>query len=448
MYKLITCTICLLFLVSNTSAQQITSVTLDEAIQIALENNVQIKLSQNAMERQENAVFRSRTEFLPSLSSSINSGRTVGRQFDQSTVRFDDFAADRISSSLSTQVTLFSGWRNINNLRASRSSQDASVDLHQRTEETVIFNTAAQFLAIILDEELLGIAEDNLETTKGQLEQVEAQVEVGMRPIVDLYNQEAAVASSELAVIQRTNALNFSKLNLIGTLQIDPFVDYEFISPDIDDVEFQTKDFNLTELVNHALANRSDIRATEATILAQHYSLEATKGALYPTINLGANVSSSYNSLQQFNFSDQFFESNINRGLSVNIQIPIFNRYNARTNIQQQEINYKNAQLDLENLQIEIIQEIRQAYNDYITETQQLETTAKLELAAEKAFETERERYNVGSSTLIELNDANNRYVSAVSERIQAQYRFIFQEKVLDFYIGRISAEEISNILE
>ncbi|MEX0928091.1 MAG: TolC family protein [Balneolales bacterium] len=446
MPKFITSLFCMCILAVNLSAQQPASITLEEAIGIALENNVNIKRSQNAIERQKVGVFQSRAEFLPNLSSSINSGRTIGRQFDQATVSFDDFAADRMSGSLSTGITLFSGWRNINNLRASRSSLSATEDDYERTRETVMFNTAAQFLNIILDEELVGVAEDNLQNSRRQLEQVEAQVEVGMRPIVDLYNQEATVASNELAVIQRENALNLSKVNLIGILQIDPFADYEFVSPGIEGMELEPKNYVLAELVEQAMANRRDVRATETSIQTQRFALDAAKGAHYPTVTLGASLSSNYNSLQQFGFSDQFFESNINRGLSVNIQIPLFNRFSTRTSIQQSEIDYKNALLDLENIRVEIFQEIRQAYNDYSTIVQEIETTETLERAAEKAFETEQERYNVGSSTLIELNDANNRYISAVSERIQAQYRFVFQEKILDFYRGQISPENIGTI--
>ncbi|MEX2403337.1 MAG: TolC family protein, partial [Balneolales bacterium] len=401
-----------------------------------------------------NNVTRSRAEFLPNLNASINSGRSIGRQFDTNTGTITEQGANRSSPNISTSITLFSGWQNINNLRASRSSLSTAEDDHERTRESIMFNTAAQFLAIILDEELLKVAEDNLNTSRSQLEQVKAQVEVGMRPIVDQYNQEAEVASNELEVIQRQNDLNFSKVTLVGILQIDPFEEYDFVSPGIEDQSMGPKDYVLSDLVDQAMMNRRDIRAADTFIETQRYSLNAARGARLPTISLGANLSSNYSSLQQFpgtdtyiNFGDQVFDQNINRGISFNIQIPIFNRLNTRTNIQQREIDYKNAQLDMEGLRVEVFQEIRQAYNDYTSYAQELETTSQLERAAEKAFETEQERYNVGSSTLIELNNANNRYVSAVSNYIQAQYLFVFQEKVLDFYLGQFSSENLSDIM-
>lgn len=454
MPKLFICLFCLFFIASTLNAQQADRITLEEAIEIALENNVQIKRSRNAIESQEANVTRSRADFLPNLSASISSGRSIGRQFDTSTGTITEQGANRASPSLSSNITLFSGWQNINNLRASRSSLSVAEDDHERNRETIMFNTAAQFLSIILDEELLRVAEDNLETSRAQLEQVTAHVEVGMRPIVDQYNQEAEVASNELAVIRSQNALNSSKVSLIGILQIDPFEEYEFVSPEIDDESINPKSYVLSDLVDRAMNNRRDLRAADTFIETQRYSLKAAKGANLPTITFGASLSSRYSSLQQFpgtnefvGFSDQVFDQNVNRGVSLNIQIPIFNRLSTRTNIQQREIDYKNAQLELETLRVEVFQEIRQAHDDYTTFVQQLETTAQLERAAEKAFETEQERYNVGSSTLIELNSANNRYVSAVSEHIQAQYEFAFQEKVLDFYLGQFSPETVTEIM-
>lgn len=466
MPKFITCLFCLFFVAPNLFAQQNNRITLQEAVEIALENNVQIKRSENTIESQQANVTQSRAQFLPNLSASVNSGRSIGRQFDTSTGSITEQAGNRSSPNIQSSITLFNGWQNINNLRASRSSLSTAEDDHQRNRESIMFNTASQFLAIILDEELLSVAEDNLETSRTQLEQVEAQVEVGMRPIVDQYNQEAEVASNELEVIQRENALNFSKVTLIGILQIDPFEDYEFVSPGIEDQSMDAQDYVLTDLVDRAMANRKDIRAADTYIETQRYSLSAAKGAHLPTISLGASLSSNYSSLQRdFNpaydpddnpnvpevfdvsFADQVFDRNINRSISLNISIPIFNRLNTRTNIQQREIEYKNAQLEMETLRIEVFQEIRQAYNDYSTYVQQMETTNTLERAAEKAYETEQERYNVGSSTLIELNTASNQYVSAVSNRIQAQYRFIFQEKVLDFYLGQISPENLSEVM-
>lgn len=106
-----------------------------------------------------------------------------------------------------------------------------------------------------------------------------------------------------------------------------------------------------------------------------------------------------------------------------------------------QEINYRNALLSLENTKLQVTQEVNQAYNDYMALIKELESSDKALIASERAYETELQRYEIGASTLIELSQANTNYVLAQSNRIQAYFNFIFQEKLLDYFIGRLSAD-------
>ena len=72
-----------------------------------------------------------------------------------------------------------------------------------------------------------------------------------------------------------------------------------------------------------------------------------------------------------------------------------------------------------------------------------MKSTEKSLFASEKAFETQQERYNVGASTLIELSQAQTNYVSAQSNYKQSIFNLIFQEKLLDFYLGKLSGDTI-----
>ena len=310
---------------------------------------------------------------------------------------------------------------------------------------------------MLLNEELLLISRENLATSRKQLEQVEAQVEVGMRPIVDLFNQEAVVANNELQVIQRENALNISKVRLVRILQLDPLADYDFIAPGIDEESLSPQQFELVELIEAALESRRDLRSLTMRLESSEQALRAARSGFFPTLSMSAslntNYSDSYRGVQVNDdgtvsriprpFTDQFFDERVSRSFGLSLSIPIFDRFQTRTNVANRQIDLKNARLNIENQQSAIFQEIRQAYNDYISLTQELITTQKALIAAEKAFETQQERYNVGSTTLIELTAANNEYINAASNRVQAIYRVVFQEKLLDYYLGRIT-EDIS----
>lgn len=431
-----------LFLLSIpiTGFAQTETITLEDAVNIALENNYQLKQAENNLSIAELQELSAKADFFPTLNASVNRTVNVGRRFDtEATGEFVDVTANFLSASASSSMDIFSGFANINNLRRAQSETQSREELLQRVRENIIFNTASSYLNYLLSVQLLSIAEENLDSALQQLEQIEAQVEVGSRPNVDLLNQESVVANSELDVVNRENEVTLSRLALIRELQIDPLGDYEFVRPDVEEISAVPREFDLRELVNTAMSTRSDLKSEISSIKAAEYDLKATKGAYLPSLSANANIRSNYSDLSPLSYNDQFFDQNISRGIGLSLNIPILNRLNTRTAVQTQEINLKNAELNLENTRLQVIQEVNQAYSDYIARTKEMESTNKALIAAERAYETEQQRYEVGASTLIELSQANANYVQAQSNSAQAMYRFIFQGKLLDYFIGRIS---------
>lgn len=452
--------LCLVISAPQMSAAQSPGlITLEDAISIALENNIGLLQSQNNLLRDDANVLRATGDFLPNLNLQSSANRQTGQQFNQAREipRFEDFTTNSINANLSSSLILFNGLQNINNLRAARTSRQSAQELHERARENVIFNTASAYLSVLLDKELLNIERENLEASERQLDQITAQVEVGMRPIVDQFNQEAVVANNELAVIQRENNLNLNTTQLISILQIDPLAEYEFEAPDISEYDLAPTRYNLQQLVETALNNRRDLAGQEFQIMAARYAVMSARGNYLPTISLNASLSTNYQDQYRelvidpntgepvgrtaVGFSDQFFDRRINRGIGLSMNFPLFTRFANRTNEQQRRIDLKSAELQLESIRTDVYLEIRTAYNDYIAISQQLQASEKALIAAERAYETEQERYRVGSSTLIELTNANTEFVRASSNRVQTVYRFVFQEKLFDYFLGNITED-------
>lgn len=447
--------IALLLVTSNLLAQEKRTITLQEAIEIALENNYQLKQAKNNLELADYNIRSEYADFLPSVNANFSGSRRTGQQFisdrfSEGLDPFVDITSQSISGNVSASIPLFNGFENIHSLRASEQSKLSEEESLQRAKEQVIFNTASNYLGVLLDMELLEIRKENLENSRKQLEQVEAQVEVGSRPTVDLYNQEAQVANEELLFTQQENALKFSKILLIRQLQIDPLGEYEFTVPEIEsNISAEAVErYSLSELIDQALLNRSDLKSSIANIRTLEYQLRMTKNNLLPSVSASAGLSTSYSDQysvlgEDVPFSDQFFDQRINRSLGFSVSIPIFQNWNRMYNIQSSQVQLKNAELNLDNSRLQVIQEVTQAYNDYTSYLKQLEASEKSRRASERAFQTQQERYNVGSSTLIELSQAQASYVEAQSNYTQAMYNLVFQEKLLDYYLGKLSGDNV-----
>ena len=428
-------------------------ITIDQAISIALENNYSLKQAKNELDLAEDLIFSEKADFLPSVSASMNGSRTTGQQFiferfSEDLDPFVDVSSQSISGGMNASINLFNGFNNILTLKSSQSNKESRAQQYERAKESVIFNTASRYLQVLLDKELLAIAEQNLETSTTQLNQVQAQVELGARPMVDLFNQEAQVANDELVVTQRENTLSLNSLLLVRQLEIDPLGSYDFIVPDLTLNDLPWMDINIRSLVSEALSTRSDILSAEATILSLKYQMQITKNSLLPSLRASAGVSSRYSDQysiggNEVSFSDQFFDQQVNRSLGLSFSLPLFNNWNRIYSIQSAEVQLKNAELNLDNSKMQVIQEVSQAYNDYSSYVKQLDASEKSLIASERAFQTQQERYNLGASTLIELTQAQSAFVSAQSSYTQALYNLIFQEKLLDFYLGKLKGDNI-----
>ena len=456
MKKTILAVLCAVLFSSGTilgqSAQRI---TLEDAVRISLENNYLLKQAENNLDLADESIRNEMADFLPSFSTNFNGSRTTGQQFiferfNDGLNPFVDVTSQSFSGNVGANIAIFNGFQNIISLRQSQQTQISREESLQRAKEQVIFDTAFRYLQVILTQQLLEIDMENLETAIQQMEQIQAGVEVGSRPIVELYDQQALVANSELTVTQRENTLALNKLLLVRTLQIDPVAEYEFVVPEIDaNQSFNTVEtYSLRELIDQAMMSRSDIRSEEASIKSLEYQLLNARASLLPRINGSASISSRYSDQyrllgEKVSFSDQFFDQQVNRSLGLSISIPIFQNYNRLYNIQASRVQLKNAELNLDNSKLQVVQEVTQAYNDYVNYIKQKEATEKSLFASEKSFETQQERYNVGASTLIELSQAQANYVSAQSNYTQAVFSLIFQEKLLDFYLGKLSGDSI-----
>lgn len=438
-------------------AQQHRTIALEEAIEIALENNYRLQMAENDLELADAQEFSAKADFLPSASARFSGGRSTGQVFSNIELRYVEETAHDLEGSISAEMTIFEGFRNVLNLRQSRVGAENQRANVENIRQTVIFDVVSQYLQVLVDRELLEISRTSLESVRLQLEKVEAQVDVGAVPSVDLYNQQSTLANSELEVIEQENTLAQSKASLVRTLQLDPMQEYDFPAPDLSAETISHSRYNVRSLMQQALENRSDLKMQELTIESNRYDVQMARGGLYPTVTASANISSDYgdtyrsriadpeNSEQRrrvvVGFGDQFLDQRISRSMGFSASIPIFSNWNTREAIRQSETTYDNAILEMENQQLGVMEEVRQAYTDLVSFQQQLEASQAALQAAEQNYESQQHRYDVGSGSLLELNDATDRYNEAQSEFATARYRLIFQDKLIQYYIGIMEAD-------
>lgn len=425
------------------------TISFDEAVRIALDQNTTLKRAINQVESQDAQVSREYMDFLPSLNLSSSTSRRFGLVRNEQTFELTNQTLDAFSLSASTGITVFNGLENFASVRRASLSAQASDFSLERTRQNVVFEVMDRYLAFIESQELIRVRQEELESLRQQLRQTEERVEVGSAPVSDLYQQQAQVAEAEQQLLIAERQAQLDETGLIQTLQLDPFGEYEFEVPTVSDENLTTQTYNLDSLLEEAFQRRSDLQAQEFFLRAAEQDVRAARSGYFPSLSLNFGYGSDWNSSlpnQIIGPNGQVIEDNITfldhldnqKGgrFGFSIDIPVFDRMQTRTQVKLAKIDLQNARYDLDDQRQQVALQVRQAYLDYQNAEKQLDVAQTRLRAAERAREAAQERYNLGAVPFVELAQANADYVSAASEQVRARYNFIFQKKLIDYYLG------------
>ncbi|NTV45833.1 MAG: TolC family protein [Chlorobiales bacterium] len=449
------------FIASPSFAQSSPQVlTLDDCIKTALKKATSVQTAENSLTLSGAQVLQSYGSFLPTASvtaryTPYSTSKSIQQTATTSGVITPLLETQTHSASYSITSTLniFNGFSDIAALKQSLNNEQASTFSLKRAKEQIAFDVSQAYLQVLLNQELLRIAKENLNSSKDQLRKTSEQAKIGARPIADLYQQEATVSTNESSVITAENTLRNSKIVLLQRLRIDPSGEYTFTEPETDTTRLGSEYQDINLLTASALEKRSDIKSSEQSLKAYDWAVTQAWSGYYPQLNLNFSFGSSgllidNQTLNGVELSkpnlpgiwDQL-KNQYGTSISANLTWTIFDGFLTNSNIQQAKVNYLNSKLNSEDLRIEAIAQVKQAVGDYNAADQQLETSRKGLISAEKAFETVQERYRVGAATFVELAASRAALVQAQSSRAQAIYNFTFQKKALAFYLGSINID-------
>lgn len=415
--------------------------TYEEAVKIALEQNVGLRMQENQMDVIRAEKAQSRGEMAPSISANLRGYRANGNTFLEQEARTINTTSDNLSASVNANLNIFSGFSQINRLKYANASYEAQRKLIERTSQDVIFEVTNQFLQVLLDIELLKIAEDNLKTQELLFKQIEAMVEAGNRPKSDQYDQLAGVKNMELLVLQGKNNLSNDKSILAITLQLDPTVQLTLTDPAWDLDEVRLTEFNLDELYEISLTNRPDLKQFQLTEVASEKAISISKAEFAPSLYAFYALGTRYNDQAIRSIDAQLTTDNKNSAYGLNLSIPIYTGLRNRTQYVRQKVQFENSKINTENLRKTILTDVRQAYQNFLDVRSAYDVSLAQHEASVMALNVQKEKYSLGVGSLIELTNSNNNYVFAASKQAQAQLNLLFQKVILDYHTGILQAQ-------
>jgi outer membrane protein len=433
----------LIVLVTGARAQEVWP--LQKCIDYAIENNIRIKQKTLNSDHYNNELNQARSNRLPNLNASFSNDMSYGRSLSYNNT-YQDENSNNTSGTLSSKVTLWNGSVLQNQVHKAELNLKASLEDLQQAKNDIMLNIAAAYLEILLAEELVTVATDQLEITNLQIDRTSKLVDAGSLAKGSLLEIEAQLASEELQLVNEQNSLQLAYLNLYQLLEIPSTESFKIEKPILPLVGAGETMLNSMDIFKTAVDVRPEVKSAEYKLKSAEKDLDIAKGTQYPTLSLGASYYNAYNNKYTYtddnnishyiNFSDQM-KNNERYGFGFDLSIPVFNQRQVKNNISNAKIQRENLELELQNTKNLLRKDIEQAYTNALAALKRYNANEKAVTSMTEAFRYTEEKFNVGMVNSVEYNQSKNNLTEAKSNLLQAKYEYIFRTKILDFYAGK-----------
>ncbi len=430
----------------NCAAAEENLLTLNQALDIALTKNQDLKQASNQVQLSQVSVKQKKANFYPTLSLSANSSQHYFKNPDTLTNGYERKSSQTLDGNLSAAVNLFNGFYDTAALQQSQLELKAAEGQLSRSGQAVVFETLQRYIQVVLAKELIGVEEKNLEAQRLQLNLIEDFYNAGKRPVTDLYQQKVEISRYEYQLLESKRNYQVGKLLLLQTLGLEPGTGYRVADLEIDSLLKEIKIPAQEEEGKPDLGKRPDLEAQYLLVKASEKEAKAAQSGYWPKLSFFINLGTNYSSLDEnANLSHQLFDYNLNTAVGLSLTIPIFDKGATKNNVTAAKINVRNRQLEYEKQKNQAAVEVRQAVEDYRTAAQQVAEAESQLTFARAALESIEARYKVQAATMVELTQARAQYLQAAYDRVKSKYNLLIQAIATAFYQGDL--EEVTTLV-
>jgi outer membrane protein len=422
------------------------TLTFKEAVKIGLDNNVILNQQKNQLNYTQTNKTASLLQLGPSIDANLNAYRNDGNSFNQQEGRVVNGKIDYVNGSIDANIPVFTGLNVLNQYRQAKNQNEAQLHLVAQSSQDVIRDISNQYLTCLLDQELIKIDEENVETQRLQYDQIKAQVDVGSKAEADLFNQEYQLKNAELLLVRSKIKLTNDLATLALTLQIDPALILEVAQVNWDINEIAADSLSVPDMYAIAKERRNDLKRADYAEKAARFGYSSFKGRYFPSIYAGASYGSRYNYIygeSNRSFDEQFRSDNTQFGYGLSMTIPIFYGMRYRAQAALSKVTYDNAKLLEKDTEVRVKSDVITAYQNFNSAKANYDASAAQLRAAELTYKMEKERFDLGISNMVQLTTTNQAYVKAEGDFQNAKYTLMFQKLLINYATGTLKIEDI-----
>lgn len=416
--------------------------TLQECLDYALANNIQLQRSKITAASAHEDVLQSQSALFPSVSFSTNQN-VSWRPFAESTINLTNGSMTTSRKTVSyngsyginANWTVWNGNRNTNNVKQNRlSEQMAELDVAQQAN-SIQEQIAQLYVQILYETEAVKVCEEIIKASELQRDRAAVMVEVGSLARVDLVQLEAQVNQDKYSLAQAEAQLANYKLQLKQLLEIHNDEPFDVAIPNVADEKIMSIVPDEQSVYNAALANRPEIQSSILNIESSEIAVASARAGYMPTVAINAGIGSSNSSGQDLAFGKQI-KNNLSNSIGLTLSVPIFDNMQARTNIRKAKYALQTSELNLQDQQKQLYSTIENYWLNATASQQQYIYALANEKSMQESYDLVSEQFNLGLKNIVELTTGKNNLLQAEQQLLQSKYMALLNYALLNFYAG------------
>jgi len=418
----------LLLLLFPLFAQAQKTMSLDEAIMQALENNYSLKITRNDETIAGNNVTLA--PFLPTVTGTGRQSQTTNNT-ESSSVAADKSRTNLYNAGLTMNWRLFDGFGMFTDYSRQQELLAMSSQRVKINVENLIMRVCSEYYNIIVQQNRMQSALTSLLLSKSRYENAEEKYLLGVisgldlqQARIDLNADSSAVLTQQETVIssyiRMTNLLNAGheiNFNINDTIILAPEID-------VDSLRQRTLSFN-----NQLILSRQGEKISE-------YDLQLVRADRYPTLNFSTGYNFSRN---EFPWQADSYNQTNGLNWGFNMSWNIFSGLETNRRISNAKIEAESSRLAYLDIENEILGELDLLFNTYRNNIIVADFETQSAELARASLEIAMERYRLGSLSGLEFREYQNNYLSAINRRLTALYQAKISEIGLRLLAGELT---------
>lgn len=404
--------------------------TLQECLDYAYENNIQVRQSRNTHLSGIEDTKQAKAALFPSLMASTTQSYT---NYPSSEVTDNNSYTGTYG--ITAGMTIFEGGKLRTAIKRQKVQNQMDALSVEESVNDIRIAIVQAYMQCLYAADAVRINRSTAEASKAQRDRAEEMLRTGSISRVDFAQLQSQYSSDEYQVVVAGSTLDNYKLQLKQLLELDIMEEMNPAVPGVKEENVLKALPPKNEVYETALKVMPQIRRGELGIEAAKLEEKSARAGFFPSISLSASVGTGHMSNNDFESGSQIW-NRFNENVGLTLSIPIFSNRKNRTAVNKAKIAVDNSYLEWTSLQKELLRDVESAYLDATSAQAQYLSAREKEKYARESYELTSEQFRVGVKNTVELITAQNEYSAAQQQVLQAKYLTLLSIELLNIYQG------------